>query len=417
MGALNNAVAAVWGVPARLRAAVSNPSAMVPVDIDWSLLWGAPAKSGASVTVDTTLKCAVAFACTRVLAEGIAQLPLKVFREDGKRGKQVARDHPAHRIISRRPNPWMSSFEFRETLMYHAVLTGNGYAAINRVGGAIKELIPIMPGTVTVKQLPNYKLLYEVRFNDGGTVTVPEENMFHLRGPSWNGFMGLDTIKLMREAIGLAISTEENHARLHSQGARPGGILSTEGNLDDEQLKRIKAAWFAAQGGLGNAFKTAVLDGGMKWTPMAMTGVDSQHIETRKHQIEEVCRGFRVFPQMVGFGDKTATYASAEQFFLAHVTHSLGPWMARWEQTIDSKLLGKESEAMEGRLFSKFNVTALLRGDAKTRSQFYHNGILDGWMTRNEVRGFEDLNPKDGLDEPLVPLNMDAGKTTDGEEA
>ena len=412
MGALNNAVAAVWGVPARLKAAVSNPSATAPVDIDWSLLWGAPAKSGASVTVDTTLKCAVAFACTRVLAEGIAQLPLKVFREDGEGGKQVARDHPAHRIISRRPNPWMSSFEFRETLMYHAVLTGNGYAAINRVGGAIKELIPIMPGTVTVKQLPNYKLHYEVRLNDG-TVTVPEENMFHLRGPSWNGFMGLDTIKLLREAIGLAISTEENHARLHSQGARPGGILSTEGNLDDEQLKRIKAAWFAAQGGLGNAFKTAVLDGGMKWTPRAMTGVDSQHLETRKHQIEEVCRGFRVFPQMVGFGDKTATYASAEQFFLAHVTHSLGPWMARWEQTIDSKLLGKESEAMEGRLFSKFNVTALLRGDAKTRSAFYHNGILDGWLMRNEARDFEDLNPIDGLDEPLVPGNMNVGKTTE----
>ena len=372
---------------------------------------GNTVKSGASVTTTSALEVTAVLGCVRVLAEGIAQLPLKVYRETEAGGKAPAREHPAFKILHRRPNDWMTSFEFREMMMIHTVLTGAGLAFKNMVNGKLYELIPLVPGQVRVTQAADFTLSYEVRDGQGKVVgTYGQDQILHLRGPSWDGWSGLNAVRLAREAIGLSMAGEEASARLHSNGTRPGGLISFEGKLDDEARTRLKESWAEHQQGVKNAFKTVVLDNGAKFTPFAMTAEDAQTIETRRFQIEEICRAFRVFPQMVMQADKASTYASAEQFFLAHVIHSLGPWIERWEQRLDADLLGNEDG-----LFTRFAVEGLLRGAAKDRSEFYAKGISAGWLTRNEARKLEDLDPIDGLSDPLTPMNMAPGGTTGDE--
>jgi HK97 family phage portal protein len=376
--------------------------------LTWSVLTGGgfQSNSGVAVNLNTALKVSTVLACCRVLAEGLAQMPVKLNRI-GKDGTRTpALDHPVYKLLSRRPNDWMTSFEMREMMMLHAVLTGNAYAYIGRGGGKIVELIPLIHSQVTPVQALDYGLVYNVTDMTGRVTSLDRNSVMHLRGPSWNGYLGMDALQLAREAVGLSIATEETHARLHGNGARPGGVLTTTQNLGPEQVKSIREAWELVQGGVRNAMKTAILSGDLKWTPMAMTGVDNQHIETRKHQVEEICRHLGVFPQMVMHTDKTATFASAESFFQAHVTYSLMPWVRRWEEVIERDLLNNEDG-----LQVKFSAAALLRGDASQRSAFYEKALggargETAYMTRNEVRALEDLDPIEGgdtLPQPTAP--------------
>lgn len=373
------------------------------------------AKSGVAVNVDTALQTSVVLACARVIAEGLAQVPLRVMRPaSGGKGSVDATDHPLFALLGDQPNDWQTAFEFVEMLTLHAVLAGGGFAYINRAetrDGAPLELLPLLPGWVTIKyparlgDAPSYEVRPSLR--NGGAAPafiVPAANMLHLRGPAWDGIAGLDMIRVAREAIGLAIATEEHHARMHANRVSPGGLLAVEGNLDDKSHARLKAYVDAELGGVANAHKTLIADRKATWTPFDMKGVDQQHLETRRHQVEEICRFLRVFPLMVMQADKTATFASAEQFFVAHVIHTLAPWARRWEQALKRDCIGKANPE-----FAKFALQGLMRGDAASRAAFYSRGILDGWMTRNEARGLEDLNPLDGLDEPLRPLNMGPG--------
>lgn len=373
--------------------------------LTWAKLFGddISVKSGVSVNIDSALKVSTVLACARCLANGIAQVPLKVYRESGDDSKNPAKEHPLYKILWRRPNDWMTSFEFRQMLMMHAVLTGNAFAYIGR-GGAprqVVELIPLLPGRITVCQDDQYNLTYEVHDKNGIIGTFPRTDILHLRGLSWNGVAGINAVQTAREAIGLAIATEETHARLHANSARPGGLFSVDGTMSEPSYNRIKAQIEESRSGLNNAFRTWVLDQGAKWTPMIMNGVDSQHLDTRRFQIEEICRDLGVFPQMVGYADKTATFASAESFFLAHVIHSLAPWVENLEQTFARDLFPDEND-----IIAKFSLQGLLRGDAKSRAEYYASGIVNGWLVRNDARRLEDMNPLDGLDEPLIPLNM-----------
>lgn len=372
--------------------------------LTWERLLGTPSsRSGVSVNIDSALRVSTVLACARALANGIAQVPLKVYRKRPDGGKEPAEDHPAYWLLSRQPNGWMTSFEFRQVMMFHAVLEGNAYAYLGWGGNPrrLVEAIPLVPGAVEVRRGPSYEPIYSVADQNGAVRDVPRENIFHLRGPSWNGIAGLNAIQTAREAIGLAIATEESHSRLHANGAKPGGLLSVDGKLDKDARDRLKAGLAANVEGLQNAFRTLVLDQSAKWTPFAMTGVDAQHLDTRRFQIEEICRDLGVFPQMVGYSDKTATFASAEAFFLAHVVHSLSPWIENWQQSIGRCMFPNERD-----ITAEFSVQGLLRGDHKTRAEFYAAGIVNGYFSRNEVRGWENLNPKDGLDEMLIPLNM-----------
>lgn len=375
-----------------------------------AIVIGGPTKSGVSVTWERALRVSAVFACLRVIAEGVAQVPLKLYQEDdADRTRLPAKSHPLYRVLHRRPNAHMTSFELRELMVMHAALTGNFFAFINRVGPSRKivELIPLTPETVTVIRGDDWSVRYQVRGRDASTQTFPAETIWHVRGPSWDGVAGLDAVKQAREAIGLALATETSHASLHRNGARPGGLLSVEGNLDKDQHAKLRRWLTDDYEGVENTGKTMIVDRAAKFVNTVMTGVDAQHLETRKHQLEEICRFFRVMPIMVGYSDKAATYASAEQMFLAHVVHTLAPWYERIEQSIDTQLL-TEADHEHG-IYAKFVEEGLLRGALKDTAEYLTKLVTNGVMTRNEARAKLDLNPIEGLDEPLTPLNMVSG--------
>lgn len=390
---------------------LSRRSANYSLDAVFGYLFGGgePSKSGVYVTADEALKQTTVLAATRAMAQGVAQ-PLfsigKPARSDG-RGLVRDRKHALDEILSLQANDWQTSYDFREAMMVHTILTGDFVAIINRVRGRVTELLPLTPGSFTIEQKPNYELVYRVSRLDGSQLVLTRKDVLHIRGFSWNTYQGMELLRLAREAIGLAVASEETHARLHSNGARPSGILTSESKIDEAARARLKESWHASYGGVGNVAKTPVLSNGIKWQQIAMSGVDSQHLETRRFQIEEICRAIGVFPQMVGHSDKTATYASAEAFFGAHVRLSLGPWAERIEQQFMRDLLTKEERAAGYRI--SLDLLSLERGDTKARTEYYASGIQNGWLVRNEAREREGLNPLDGLDEPLSPMNMQSG--------
>ncbi len=381
--------------------------------------FGGISKSGTNVKEDTALQVTTVLACTRVLSEGLASLPFRVMKKDKAKKRSVLDDHNVHEVLHFRPNSWQTPFEWVETMMINAVLSGNAYSLISRVGSRnnrrIKELLPLS-GHVEVIKEKDLTKTYKITPADGGKpIEVAQDSIFHLRGPSMDGSEGMNIIRLAREAIGLAIVTEETHARLHSNGARPGGIITSEGNLNDEQLTRLKDSWDKTQGGVANAMKTAVLQGGLKFQQLSLTGVDSQHIETRKYQVEEICRAMRVFPMMVMHSDKTSTFASAEQFFIAHVVHSLLPWVLRYEQAANRDFLTLD-EQKQG-ISCKMAVQGLLRGAAKDRSEYYNKMWGIGALSPNEIRELEDLSPYEGGDQYRVPMNSEDIANPDEDES
>ena len=377
------------------------------LDLFREIYGGRTSKSGITINAQRALEISVVLACVRVLAEGVAQVPWRLYQEkDGRR--TPATDHPLSRLISRAPNAWQSSFEFRETLMLHLVLCGNAFVFLNRVGSRreIREMVIIDPGRMEVNRNADWSLSYKVRGEDGRTQDFPTEAIWHLRGPSWNSWMGLDSVKLAREALGLSIALEESQADLHRNGAQPTGLLSVEGALSPDKYKFL-SEWLDkyAPGG-ERAMKAMLLDMGAKFTPFRMSGVDSQHLESRKFQAEEACRPFRVLPIMIGLsGDKNATFASAEQMFLAHVTHTMMPWFVRIEMSGENKLLS-DADRQNG-LYLKFMAAGLLRGASKERSEYFKSALgsggSKGWMTQNEVRALEELDRSDDPEADKLP--------------
>lgn len=371
-------------------------------------------KSGANVNLDTALQVGAVFACVRVLAEGVAQVPFKLMQES-KSAVSVypqvlsATDHPLYDILHRQPNDWQTSFEFRETMIMHASLTGAAFVFKNLVKlgnrpATIAELILLDPGRVTVVQHPDWSRTYKVQGSSGEVKEFSQDFIWHFRGPSWNGIDGLNILKLARDAIGLSISTEETHSALHKNGVQISGVYSVEGTLDETQHKKMSKWLREEHAGADNASRLMLLDRAAKFTAQKMSGVDAEHLATRNHQVQEICRFFRVLPLMIGFSDKTQTFASAEQMFLAHVVHTLMPWYERLQQSTDINLLTR-AERRQG-FFAKLLEAGLLRGAMKDTAEYLYRLTLGGIMVRNEARNKLDLNPLPGLDEPLTPTNM-----------
>lgn len=359
-------------------------------------LWGPASKTGIAVNWATALQVTTVLACCRVIAEGLAQVPFEIRRRNpGGFGSTPALDHPAYGLLHRKPNGWMTSFELREMIALHLVLCGNAYLFKSKsFDGRLLELIPLEPGRVSVTRNADFSLTYQVSGEDGSLRTFDQSLIWHIRGPSWNGWMGMESVKLAREAIGLSLALEAAHARLHKNGVQPSGVYTVANVLTEDQHKKL-SAWLRkeASGDLGGA--PLILDNGANWLSRQMTGVDAQHVETRRLQIEEVCRAMRVMPIMVGAADKTATYASAEQMFIAHAVHTLAPWAERIEQSADVALLGGDPA-----LYTVLDLRGLMRGALKDQAEYYAKALGAGggpaWMTQDEVRVESDLNPMGG---------------------
>jgi len=375
------------------------------VDLFNALFGGRSTKSGASVNNTTALEVTAVLSCVRVIAEGIAQVPLKLYQERG-RNLTPAVDHPLYRLLHRKPNPWMSSFELRETLAIHAALTGNAIGFVNRMPGTgrILEIVPFRPQDVEIRRDPMGMPAYTVTGTDGSRRDIPRSAIWHWRGPSWDGVAGLEIVKYAREAIGLAMATEEAHAGLHKNGARISGVYSVEGTLNAEQHKALTGWIEKSYGGAANAARIMLLDRAAKFTPQSMTGVDAQHLETRRYQVEEICRAFRVQPIMAGYSDKATTYASVEQMLIAHVVHTLAPWYERIEQSIDCQILTDKD--LDQGYYAKFTAEGLMRGAFKDTAESLAKLTTNGILTRNEARAKLEYNPLAGLDQPLTPINL-----------
>jgi HK97 family phage portal protein len=388
------------------------------IDLIRAMLGGTPTASGQNVNKTTALQVSAVAACVRVIGEGISQVPLKLMKlsADGKT-RVPYKDHPLYDLLANKPNDWQTSFEYRETLALHVVLCGNHFSFINRSSRfGIMELIPLDPGSVEVVRADDYTLTYVVRGDAGNKQTFPAESIWHVKGPSWNSWLGMDAVKMAREAIGLAMSTENHQAAMQKNGARASGIYSVDGVLKDDQYAKLKEWIDKNIGGSKNSGSVMLLDRNAKFTQTSMTGIDAQTLETRRYQVEEICRFFRVNPIMVGAESKNTTYASAEQMFLAHVVHCLSPWYTRLEQSISANLLTK-AERDEG-IYPAFVDEGLLRGSITNKKDVILGYVSGNVMTRNEARNLLDLNPdadprsdliwNENVQEPVGAQNEDA---------
>lgn len=370
--------------------------------------FAAPVSSGEHVTEESAMRTSAVFACVGILSESVAQLPLKLYRDDGKGGKVVAREHHLHRLISRRPNPWMTAFEWREMGQMWLCLNGNHYAFKVKDGeGKILEILPIPSSAVSVRRLDNWDLVYTVNFGDGrGQREVPAADMIHVRFRAKDGYRGISPIGWARESIGLALATEKHGARLFANNARPGVILETPKQLSPEAAKRFKEDWQAAFTG-ENAHKTAVLEEGMTAKPLSMTSEDAQFLETRRFQIAEIARFYRVPPHMLGETEKSTSWGTGIESMTAEfVRFTLQPWIERWDQALTRDLLTEDEQDI---YTIEHLVDGMERGDIKSRYAAYNIGIMSGILSANECRAKENLPKREGGDIYLTPSNMRIG--------
>lgn len=375
----------------------------------WAFGGGASA-SGIVVNPQTAMQSAAVYSSVKVLAESIGMLPMNLYKKETNGSRTLMTEHSLHRLCHDQPNEWMTSVEFWEMMVIALNLRGNAYAYVNRNrSGQVVELLPLHPDMVRVVMDGGYQCEYEVTMPDGAFKRFKLGEIFHLRGLTLNGWLGISPIAYARESIGLSIATEKFGSQLFRNGAKMGGVLEHPGKLSKESYERLKTSFDEAHSG-ENAHKTALLEEGMKFSKVSMTANDSQFLDTRKYQRSEIAAIFRVPPHMIGDLEK-ATFSNIEQQSLEFVNYSLMPWLNRIEKAIKRDLMNPQEKQQ---LSMKFDVSGLLRGDASARSALYHNGILDGWMTRNEARAAESalgivFNPIEGLNIPLIPLNMSDG--------
>ena len=367
--------------------------------------------AGKNVNERSAMQMTAVYSCVRILAEAVAGLPLHLYRykEDG--GKERAIDNNLYHLLHDEPNKEMSSFIFRETLMTHLLLWGNAYAQVIRNGkGEVVALYPLMPNKMQVDRDENGELYYiytrsseEAKTMEGATVYLTPRDVLHIPGLGFDGLVGYSPIAMAKNAIGLAIATEEYGAKFFANGAAPSGVLEHPGTIKDPS--RLRENWNSTFGGSANSGKVAVLEEGMKYTPISISPEQAQFLETRKFQIDEIARIFRVPPHMVGDLEKSS-FSNIEQQSLEFVKYTLDPWVIRWEQSLSRSLLNEDEKR---KYFFKFNLEGLLRGDYESRMSGYATARQNGWMSANDIRELENLDKipaEDGGDLYLINGNM-----------
>ena len=358
-----------------------------------------PTSSGKVVNEKSAMQTTAVYACVRILSETIASLPLHTYQKTDK-GKEKAVDHPLYHLLHDEPNPEMTSFVFRETLMGHLLLWGNAYAQVIRDGrGKVMALYPLMPDKMTVHRSEGGELYYSYS-KEGKEHVLKHWEVLHIPGLGFDGLLGHSPIAMAKNAIGMAIATEEYGANFFNNGANPGGVLEHPGILKDPE--RVRKSWNSVYAGSGNAHKVAVLEEGMSFKPIGIPPEQAQFLQTRKFQLNEIARIFRVPPHMIGDLEKSS-FSNIEQQSLEFVKYTLTPWLSRWEMAIKKSLL---SPSEKKDYFIKHNVEGLLRGDYKTRMEGYSIGIQNGFLSPNDVRELEDLNTIEHGDVYAVNGNM-----------
>ncbi|WP_191981724.1 phage portal protein [Limosilactobacillus reuteri] len=367
--------------------------------------------AGQNVTERTAMQNTAVYACVRVLAEGLAELPLHIYQYTSDGGKQRAINHPLYFLLHDAPNPEMTSFIFRETMMNHLLLWGNAYAQIIRNGqGKITGLYPLMPDRMDVNRAANGEIYYTYTRNyddyqaknKSKQVILLSDEVLHIAGLGFDGLIGYSPIAMAKNAIGLSMAAEQYGAPFFKNDATPGGVLEHPNVVKDPE--RLRKSWQSQFSGSNN-HSIAVLEEGMTFHQLSIPPDQAQFLDTRKFQLDEIARIFRVPPHMVGDLDRS-TFSNIEQQSLEFVKYTLNPWCIRWEQAMNQQLLSADDQR---KFFVKFNVDGLLRGDYESRMNGYAIGRQNGWLSANDIRELEDLNriPADeGGDQYLVNGNM-----------
>ena len=364
-------------------------------DAGYSFLFGRTT-SGKPVNERTAMQTTAVYACVRILAEAVASLPLHVYEYQDDGGKKLVHDHPLYYLLHDEPNPEMTSFVFRETLMSHLLIWGNAYAQIIRDGaGRVLGLYPLLPDKMDVQRDDRGNIYYvysrnsdeNPMFKEYGDIRLKAEDVLHIPGLGFDGLIGYSPIAMAKNAVGMTLACEEYGASFFANGANPGGVLEHPGVLKDPS--KVRESWNFVYRGVNNAHKIAVLEEGMKYQQIGIPPEEAQFLETRKFQINEIARLYRIPPHMVGDLDKSS-FSNIEQQSLEFVKYTLDPWVIRWEQSLQRSLL---LPGEKGKYFIKLNVDGLLRGDYQSRMNGYAVGRQNGWFSANDIREMENMNP------------------------
>ena len=364
-------------------------------DAGYSFLFGRTT-SGKPVNERTAMQTTAVYACVRILAEAVASLPLHVYEYQDDGGKKLVHDHPLYYLLHDEPNPEMTSFVFRETLMSHLLIWGNAYAQVIRDGaGRVLGLYPLLPDKMEVQRDDRGNIYYvysrnsdeNPMFKEYGNIKLKAEDVLHIPGLGFDGLIGYSPIAMAKNAVGMTLAYEEYGASFFANGANPGGVLEHPGVLKDPS--KVRESWNSVYRGVNNAHKIAVLEEGMKYQQIGIPPEEAQFLETRKFQINEIARLYRIPPHMVGDLDKSS-FSNIEQQSLEFVKYTLDPWVIRWEQSLQRSLL---LPGEKGKYFIKLNVDGLLRGDYQSRMNGYAVGRQNGWFSANDIREMENMNP------------------------
>ena len=364
------------------------------IGTDFRYLFG-PSTSGKNVNEFTAMQTTAVYACVRILSETLAALPLQLYRYTAG-GKERVYDHPLYHLLHDEPNPEMTSFIFRETLMSHLLIWGNAYAQIIRDRlGRVQGLYPLRPDKMTVCRDESGQIYYiytkttdeNPAIKPYGQVPLRKDEVLHIPGLGFDGLVGYSPIAMARNAVGMTMACEEYGASFFANGASPSGVLEHPGVLKDPA--KVRDSWNAVYQGSANAHKVAVLEEGMKYQQIGIPPEEAQFLETRKFQLNEIARLYRIPPHMIGDLEKSS-FNNIEQQSMEFVKYTLDPWVIRWKQAMQKALFLPEEKKQ---FFLKFNVNGLMRGDYESRMTGYSIGRQNGWLSANDIREMEDMNP------------------------
>lgn len=386
------------GLFARIfRSSPENPSTSLSNPAAWLTGLFGTSKTGVQVSEDNALTFSAVYAAVRIISETIASIPLNVYQADGET-RVIAVGHPIQDLLAKAPNSVSSTFTFREAMAANLVLHGNAYAKIEmNAAGRPTALIPLNPMKVEVKVVDGEKVYI---FADKHTYLDYE--IIHFVGLSFNGLTGKSPLSVAREAVAIGLAAQEYGARFYSNGANTGGVITAPGRLNTEVIKRLKESWNRANSGNSNAHGTAILEEGMKYEKIGLDPEAAQFLQSRKFQVNEIARIFRIPPSYLADLENSSTRANVEQQAIQFVRDCITPYVRRMEVELNRKLFRED----EPNLYAYFTVEGLMRGDLKGRYDAYATARQWGWLSVNDIRDLENLNPVEGGDIYLQPLNM-----------